>query len=132
MGRIPPTFHMLAKEHTLVSNSLNPGSMSPIRAITTTTFGTLISHYITGRSVRELVHIHFPVARDLRFITRTITIREKMGLTIVETNGSVARVMTRMKPTLSLRHIPSIVCVQIMVGIICEVEDIENALESIA
>ena len=55
-----------------------------------------------------------------------------MGIAKVETSGSVVRVLIRMMPKMSLRHIPSIGSVQIMEGIIHEVEDIDNALESIA
>ena len=55
-----------------------------------------------------------------------------MGLSTVETNGSVVRVMSSMIPKLCLGQIPSIGSVQRVVGIIREVEDIENALESIA
>ena len=105
--------------------------MAPIGAITSTTFGPFLDPSITGRAVRALVHIQFPVARNLRFIARTLTIREQMGITTVETNGSVVRVLISMIPTLYLRPIPSIRIVQRMVGIIREVENIENALESI-
>ena len=55
-----------------------------------------------------------------------------MGLATVETNWRVTRVIISIMPTLYLRHIPSIGSVQRMVVIIREVEDIENALKSIA
>ena len=106
--------------------------MATIGAITSTTFGPFLVPSITGRAVRTLVHIRFPVARDLRFIARTLKIWEQMGLATVEKNGSVVRVMRSMMPTLYLRNIPSVGSVQILVGIIREVEYIENALKIIA
>ena len=79
-----------------------------------------------------LIHIRFPVARNLRFIARMITIWEHTELTTVENNGVVVRLLSSIMLTLYLRHIPIIGSVQRMVGIIREVDDIENALESIA
>ena len=55
-----------------------------------------------------------------------------MEIVTVETNGGVMRVLSSMMPTLSLSHISIIGSVQRMVGNICKVDDIENALESIA
>ena len=55
-----------------------------------------------------------------------------MGHATLETHGSAVRVMRSMMPMLSLRHIPIIGSVQRMLGIIHEVDDIENALESIS
>ena len=97
--------------------------MAPILSITATTFGPFLPPSIIGRSLRALVHIRFPVVCNLRFIPRTIKIREQMGLATVETNGSVVRGLSSMMHTLSLRHIPSIGSVQILVGIISEVHD---------
>ena len=106
--------------------------MAPIGDITTTIFGPLLANSITRRAVRALFRIGFPVAQDLRFIARTLKIREHMGLATVETNGYLVRFLSRIIPTLSLRRIPIIGSVQRMVGIIREVKDIENALEGIA
>ena len=106
--------------------------MASIRSITTTNFGPLLLPSITGRDVSALVHMRFPVARDLCFIMRTLTIREQMGLPIFEKKMIVVSVLIRMMPTFSLRHILSIGSVNRMVGIIREVEDIYNALEGIA
>ena len=105
--------------------------MVPIGAIGLTSFGPILAPYITGMAVRALVHICFPIARNLCFIERSLKIREQMGIYTVETNGSVVRVMSSIMPTLSLRHIPSIGSVQRVVEIIFEVEDMENTLESI-
>ena len=55
-----------------------------------------------------------------------------MGLATVEKKGSLVGVTSRIMPKISLRHIPSIGSVKIMVVIIREVEDIENTLKSIA
>ena len=55
-----------------------------------------------------------------------------MEIVTVETNGGVMRVLSSMMPTLSLSHISIIGSVQRMVGNICKVDDIENALDSIA
>ena len=92
--------------------------MTPIVAITLTNFRPFLELYIKGRSVIVLVHIRFPVARDLHFIARILKIREQIGLATNETNEGVVRVMSRMMPTLSLRHITRIGSVQILVGII--------------
>ena len=105
--------------------------MAYIGSITLTTFGPFLAPSITGRVVRALDHTRFPVARNLRFIARKLTIQEQMGIVTVETNWWVVRVTSSMMPTLSLKHIPIIGSVQTMVGIIREVEDIENVLKSI-
>ena len=106
--------------------------MVPIGVITYNTFGTFLAPSIAGKAVRALFHIRFTVARNLRFIASTLTIREHMGIVTFETNGIVVRVLSIIMPTLYLRRTPRIGSVQRMVGIILEVEDIENALESIA
>ena len=106
--------------------------MAPIGDITTTNFGKLLAPSITWRAVRELFRVHFPFARNIHFIAMMLTIREHMGLVTVETNGSLVRVLSSIMPMISLIHIPSIGSVQIMIVIICEVEDIEDALDSIA
>ena len=106
--------------------------MAPIGSITTTTFGPLLAPYITRRAFRALVHICFPVVRGICFIARTLTIQEHMEIATVETYGSVVKVLSSMMPTLSLSHISIIGSVQRMVVNICKVDDIENALESIA
>ena len=58
--------------------------MAPIGAITSTTFGPFLPPSITGRAVRALVYIRFPGAHNHRFIARTLTIWEQMGLATVE------------------------------------------------
>ena len=75
MVRIPPAIRTFAKSHTLAYHYLNPRSMAPIGSIATTTAGPLLAPSITGRAVSDLVHIRFPVARDLSFIAMTLTIR---------------------------------------------------------
>ena len=93
---------------------------------------TFLAPSITRRGVRALVHIRFPIAHNLCFVVKALTIREHMGLATVEKNGSMVRVLSSMITTLSFSRIPSIGSVQRMVWIIRKVEDIENALESIA
>ena len=86
MSRFSPAFHTLTKAHPHVAHQLNPRSMTPIVAITLTNFRPFLELSIKGRSVIVLVHIRFPVARDLHFIARILKIREQIGLATNEAN----------------------------------------------
>ena len=80
MGRIPSAVLALEKSYPLVSNQLHPRSRAPIGVSSYTAasssmaaLGPLLVVIVTGTS-RALIHIRSPVARDLRFIARLLTI----------------------------------------------------------
>ena len=117
MGCIPLTSFALIKAHPRVTLHLDTRSSASILiSAALAILLPLLSPIIPRRTLGELVHIRFLIARYLGLISRALVVRQEMWLATIKVLGSK---LGRIMPTLALGNVPCIRSVERVVAIIC-------------